>query len=410
MVRVVRTAFLLAACVVAWAGGASAQTASCDRLRADIAALDGAAARGRQQGVGETIRRQRAELERTIAYSRSIGCQRQRFLIFGAPPPAQCGPLDAQIGEMESNLTALESQVDRYAGGPVEAQRAALTAAYNAECRGQPAAGPRSSPGLLESLFGSAPEESMLPDELPPLQGADSAFGDGSYKTLCVRKCDGFYFPISMSASRSRFETDSAICQASCPNSEVELFVQPSGQEAEAAQSLTGEPYTSLPNAFRFRRAYDPACGCRRPGQSWVEALADAERIVGTRPGDIVVTEQKSLELARPVEPPKPRDPPPARTQPAAKAPPAKPAPGASAPAAKAPAGTLPGTSPGPRAAAPAPPVASSEPIAAPAAAKPAVAAGPRTVAGESTTITQPDGSQRTMRVLSTNPAPPKPQ
>ena len=87
MVRVVRTAFLLAACVVAWAGGASAQTASCDRLRADIAALDGAAARGRQQGVGETIRRQRAELERTIAYSRSIGCQRQRFLIFGAPLP-----------------------------------------------------------------------------------------------------------------------------------------------------------------------------------------------------------------------------------------------------------------------------------------------------------------------------------
>ncbi|MGL4443369.1 MAG: DUF2865 domain-containing protein, partial [Alsobacter sp.] len=74
--------------------GALAQSAYCERLRGDIAALERASGGGRSRDAAASIQRQRAELDRTVAYSRSIGCQRQRFLMFGEPPPPQCGQIE----------------------------------------------------------------------------------------------------------------------------------------------------------------------------------------------------------------------------------------------------------------------------------------------------------------------------
>lgn len=288
--------------VFASATATLAQSAYCERLRADIAALDRASAPGRGGSAAEAVRQRRAELDRTVAYARSIGCQRQRFLIFGAPAPAQCGPLEAQINQMESNLAALESQSDRYGPGPIGQQRAALMQAFDSNCRGMPPSPAATrDPGMFERLFGPDDEDPVTSMDPPaPIEG----FGSGAYRTLCVRKCDGYYFPISNSTTRARFDTDASLCQASCPNAEVELFLQPVNQDANAAVALDGTPYTSLPNAFRYRKALDAGCSCRRQGQSWAEALADAERMLADRrgAGDIIVTEEKSLELSRPKE------------------------------------------------------------------------------------------------------------
>ncbi|WP_460449555.1 DUF2865 domain-containing protein [Alsobacter sp. SYSU BS001988] len=298
--------------VLAMAGSAAAQQTYCDRLRADLAALDrSAGAAGQRQAIVEQIQRQRGELNRTIAYARSIGCQRQRFLIFGDPPPPECPSVEAKINSLEAGLAQLDAQAQRVGGGSLEAQRASLSAAYDANCRGaQPGAAASRQPGLFERLFGSPVDEvpAMPEDEPPqgPLDGGQQA-AVNSGKTLCVRKCDGFYFPISQFASRGRFETDASLCQASCPNAEVELYVQPSGREADAAVSLAGSPYTALPNAFKYRKSFDPSCACRKDGQSWVEALANAEKIIGSRAGDVTVTEQQSQDMARPKEPAPPQ-------------------------------------------------------------------------------------------------------
>ncbi|WP_293865241.1 DUF2865 domain-containing protein [uncultured Alsobacter sp.] len=323
MKRSVMAIAVIAGALVASATAALSQSAYCERLRADIAALDRAPG---ASGGADAVRQQRAELDRTVAYARSIGCQRQRFLIFGEPPPAQCGSLEAQINRMESNLAALEGQRDRYGMGAVGQQRAALMQAFDANCRGLPPS-PASArnPGFLERLFGPDDEDPVTSLEPPaPVEG----FGSGTYRTLCVRKCDGYYFPISNSTTRARFDTDSSLCQASCPNAEVELFLQPANQDANAAVALDGTSYTSLPNAFRYRKALDPGCTCRRPGQSWAEALADAERMLADRrgAGDIIVTEEKAQELSRPKEP----------TAPAAAKGKAAPAPKPKAPAAQA--------------------------------------------------------------------------
>jgi hypothetical protein len=58
-----------------------------------------------------------------------------------------------------------------------------------------------------------------------------------------------------------------------------------------------------LPNAFHYRKEFTAACSCRRPGQSWADALKNADDSTTLESGDIVVTDQNAKALS---EPPKP--------------------------------------------------------------------------------------------------------
>lgn len=81
--------------------------------------------------------------------------------------------------------------------------------------------------------------------------------------TLCVRTCDGYFFPIGFRSNRDDYERDALLCQARCPNQEVMLFLRPSGESPiEEAVSIGGDTYAELLNAFRFREGYHPECGC----------------------------------------------------------------------------------------------------------------------------------------------------
>jgi hypothetical protein len=134
----------------------------------------------------------------------------------------------------------------------------------------------------------------------------------GSY-AVCVRACDGSFFPVSYlgAANRSTLEQ---VCRSLCPNADVTLYSFPFGGTIEEAVSSAGEPYGHLPNAGKFEQTYDRSCSCRAPGQSWAEALADAEAKYGRHSHDIVVSVEDAERMSRPVEDPKAR---PAATDPA---------------------------------------------------------------------------------------------
>ncbi len=85
-----------------------------------------------------------------------------------------------------------------------------------------------------------------------------------TYRTLCVRTCDGYYFPVSYSTLPSRFSTDIAQCQSQCA-APAELFVYRNpGEEAEQAVSADGRTaYNDLPHAFRYRKEYVKGCSCK---------------------------------------------------------------------------------------------------------------------------------------------------
>ncbi len=95
----------------------------------------------------------------------------------------------------------------------------------------------------------------------------------GTYRTLCVRFCDGFYWPVSHSTVRAHFSKDAKQCEVGCPG-RSQLFVQRTGSEdVEGMVDLKGVAYTQLKNALRYRTEYVRDCTCR--GNPWdAEAIA----------------------------------------------------------------------------------------------------------------------------------------
>jgi hypothetical protein len=124
----------------------------------------------------------------------------------------------------------------------------------------------------------------------------------GSY-AVCVRACDGSFFPVSYVGAANRSDTLEQVCRSLCPNADVTFYSFPFGATIEEAVSSTGEPYGRLPNAGKFEQTYDPTCSCRAPGQSWAEALANAEVKYGRHSHDIVVSVEDAERMSRPVRP-----------------------------------------------------------------------------------------------------------
>tara|TARA_R110002126_G_scaffold68307_11_gene172942 strand:+ start:834 stop:1931 length:1098 start_codon:yes stop_codon:yes gene_type:complete len=89
----------------------------------------------------------------------------------------------------------------------------------------------------------------------------------GSYRTMCVRSCDGYFFPISSNTSSSSFKRDEIACQLMCPGTETNLYFHRSqGQESEDMISYRGgQSYDQLPKAFAYRKLnakFSEACSC----------------------------------------------------------------------------------------------------------------------------------------------------
>ena len=98
----------------------------------------------------------------------------------------------------------------------------------------------------------------------------------GGYTTVCVRLCDGYFFPISFSTNQSRLMADHAVCQNSC-QAPSKLFVHATGTDIDQAYDLMGKRYTSLPNAYLYRKEYLSDCRCK--ADPWTkEAKAVHER------------------------------------------------------------------------------------------------------------------------------------
>ena len=126
----------------------------------------------------------------------------------------------------------------------------------------------------------------------------------GSY-TVCVRACDGSFFPVSYFGNANRSDTLEQVCRSLCPNADVGVYSFPFGGKIEEAVSSTGEPYARLPNADKLEQSYEPGCSCRTTGQSWAKALANAEAKYGRRSNDILVTVADAELMSRPVQEPK---------------------------------------------------------------------------------------------------------
>ena len=289
------TAF--ASCAAAFA---QSPNPNCQRLEAQLAALD----RGNNdptradqiQRAQDAVNRQQFEVDRLVSQSRHMGCESSGFFSIFNNPPAQCGGLSRQIDQQRNALERMQNQLEQLNGGTTEraAQRQSLLIALGnngcgAQYRSAALAGQQG--GFFDRLFGGNGS---------PFSPPSGQLG-GTFRTICVRTCDGYYFPISYATSSDRFRDDEQTCQRMCPAAEVSLYTYHNpGEEVTQAVSLNGRLYTELPTAFSYRKALNPACSCRKPGESWAEALKVNGSDDTVAPGDVIVTERNSKRLSQP--------------------------------------------------------------------------------------------------------------
>jgi hypothetical protein len=289
-------AFVLSASTAAFA---QSSNPLCQRLEAQLTSLE----RGNSdptradqiRRAEEAVNRQQFEVDRQVAQARRTGCENSGFFSIFSNPPPQCGNLLRQIDQQRSNLERMQNELERLNGGTTEraAQRQSLLIALGnngcgAQYRSAALAGQQG--GFFDRLFGnngflSAPSGAM----------------GGTFRTICVRTCDGYYYPISFATSSDRFRDDEQTCQRMCPAAEVNLYTYHNpGEEVAQAVSLNGRLYTELPTAFSYRKALNPACNCKRPGESWADALKINGPDDTVAPGDFVVTDQNAKRLSQP--------------------------------------------------------------------------------------------------------------
>lgn len=241
---------VVALTTLAMASPASADSAFCASLQADYLAAV------RDSGSGSNdIRSLRRDLAAAEAEAKAKNCR--RFLFFGNRPARDCPAVMSRVNR-------LRNQVSQATGGGWGLTR--RTSLQRDQLYNQ-----------LRWHGCSVPSLSQTPSS--------------GYRTLCVRSCDGYYFPISFSASRSRFKIDEAVCKSMYGGADAELFVQPNGQSADQAVSLTGQPLASEPYAFAYRSTLNQACqgelkqGLSNLAKAFADDVAAAKANLPVAPG-----------------------------------------------------------------------------------------------------------------------------
>ena len=202
--------------------GAEAQT--CFTMQAEMMHLQsrGVGGTGDRARYERAYREQANVLARTEMRARNAGCFGGGFFLFRRAADPVCNMLVPKLRDMQDNLAQLDHM--RRRGRNDNSYRIReLQGMMNARGCDLPGGG-------FESPGGTFTFE------------PDYYSGDGTFRTLCVRTCDGYYFPISFSTTSEHFPADAQSCTAMCPGAEARLFYYPNpGGGPENMTSMTGE-------------------------------------------------------------------------------------------------------------------------------------------------------------------------
>ena len=256
LTRILRSSLTALTLGLATAGSAFAQDADvCARLSAQL--HDHVSDRGptrhytRYATAAEDLLQLMEQMEDDMF---RLGCSGGSVIVYGDREPPQCKQMAATLKRMHADLRLFEKKRDAHAGRDgTQARERVIKALLANGCN---------LPGGIRirrtlGVAGNAISE------------RNSAIGQ-RYRTLCVRRCDGYYFPISYSTSPLNFEGDAARCKSMCPGANVELYFHNiPGQESEDMVSVSNHmPYRAMPFAFAYRdgKVTTPGrCSCNAP-------------------------------------------------------------------------------------------------------------------------------------------------
>jgi len=260
--------------------------ASCEALRAELAQTP--IVIGNAQGVrafSGAVTRQDFEIRKLQRSMQQAGCS-SSIAVLDANGRDICAPLQDSLAAMEANKRQLldERNAVSMKGGVNPRRQEILTELSANGCDAVEAAvttepeDEQSTPRPYEApVYPDYPLRSEAPVS-GSSQGMMLPSGSGGYRTLCVRTCDGGFFPISPSTAPRDFGRDAETCSRLCPGTETELYYSRLTEEAkDMVSTITGQPYRDMPNAFAYLSRAPGAtgqCSCTHAGPESAPASA----------------------------------------------------------------------------------------------------------------------------------------
>lgn len=281
------------------AQGVSEQQIRCMQLQQELASAQGGGAGGEDL---PRLEQQIAQADRvfqgTQAAMEDAGCF-ESFFIFGRGlvRSPKCLKMNDRVEDARRQLTQFQQQRQAILGGGGNRRRQAelQDALARSGCGGQAVAPKRRGGGLFD-FFGGGRDEEELP-QTPIYRSIDPG---GRYRSVCVRLCDGFFYPISYSTYGARLTSDATQCQSTCA-APAELYVYRNpGQEIEQAVSLNGSAYMDLPVALRYRKEYVKGCSCKQAEYNPTEIEAANKRAEADTAGQPGKSKGKATAKAPP--------------------------------------------------------------------------------------------------------------
>lgn len=148
--------------------------------------------------------------------------------------------------------------------------------------------GKKAAPGRVDPRTGvilkSGPPPGAAAGSRPaPSPGAPSTSGGSgakrswsTHRTVCVRLCDGYFWPIGDETRSSDLGRDREACESSCSTPARLYILTDLARGADSLHDLNGKPYSKLPTAFLYRKELVPDCRCRP--DPWSAAEAERHR------------------------------------------------------------------------------------------------------------------------------------
>jgi len=307
---------LCGAAVAGMAGDTLAQDSDhqirCMQLQQELASASGGGGREALPGIDKQIQNASRVYNGTKAAMEDSGCFERGFLIFGRGlvRSPKCLKMNDQVEDARRQVEQLQAQRDGIAGGRGNRRRQAelMDALARNGCSGgrpMPQQARRESGGGLFGWFGrgGSDEEEAAQPEGPVYRSIDP---NGRYRSVCVRTCDGFFFPVSYQTYASHLSQDASVCQSSCA-APAELYVYRNpGQEIDQAISLNGTAYSDLPNAFKYRKEYVTGCSCKANeyNPTAIEGANQKAEAAPGNPGNKGSAPAPATQAAAPAAPP----------------------------------------------------------------------------------------------------------
>jgi Protein of unknown function (DUF2865) len=287
---------------------AHAQSPVCRRINEQLTALDRDNGDPNQAAqISRQAEAQSNEANRIASQMRRMGCDGDSVLM-GAEMPGECGVLAERMRTHRQNAVDLRTRSTYALSASNETRRNALMSSYsNYGCeragRDDYSAGDSRSSVTIMPPRPRASDDFMLPkyDDTDPdgykqVEPQPRPRGFGASQPMCVRLCDGYFFPLSGISTRADAQD---MCQAQCPASKSQVFYRTNSSDINEAADDDGRTYSSLPNALKYRTRTDQTCTCKRTGETWGSTLKSAEQKVVGGEGDLIVNDKIADDIVK---------------------------------------------------------------------------------------------------------------